>query len=254
MKCTLSEPKDCLIHRTSVFFCLSSHTINKIDPLLCPICSSFFTPEALKQQQRELIKSTELILHHFKECQGCWKCCRNSLHRMSPISPSVLLTPPMPRPDLRDDLKMDSVDDCIPLPRGIFYTDEGRAESTHHGYLRIIPLSFENEVAECSDYQDLVKQLHETPSYMEQHVFECRQIEEGERRLRHVVEKEDVTRLLDRGVGVSDAVVETLSLALKEYLSNVVAACKKEHELRYGEEGTIDVADVEQAQKESPYL
>lgn len=27
----------------------------------------------------------------------------------------------------------------------------------HHGYLRIIPLSFENEVAECSDYQDLVK-------------------------------------------------------------------------------------------------
>ena len=39
---------------------------------------------------------------------------------------------------------------------------------------------------------------------MEQHVFECRQIEEGERRLRHVVEKEDVTRLLDRGVGVSD--------------------------------------------------
>lgn len=43
MKCTLSEPKDCLIHRTSVFFCLSSHTINKIDPLLCPICSSFFT-------------------------------------------------------------------------------------------------------------------------------------------------------------------------------------------------------------------
>lgn len=63
----------------------------------------------------------------------------------------------MPRPDLRDDLKMDSADDCIPLPRGIFYTDEGRAESTHHGYLRIIPLSFENEVAECSDYQDLVK-------------------------------------------------------------------------------------------------
>lgn len=63
----------------------------------------------------------------------------------------------MPRPDLRDDLKMDSADDCIPLPRGIFYTDEGRTESTHHGYLRIIPLSFENEVAECSDYQDLVK-------------------------------------------------------------------------------------------------
>ena len=28
-----------------------------------------FRPEALKQQQRELIKSTELILHHFKECQ-----------------------------------------------------------------------------------------------------------------------------------------------------------------------------------------
>ena len=27
------------------------------------------SPEALKQQQRELIKSTELILHHFKECQ-----------------------------------------------------------------------------------------------------------------------------------------------------------------------------------------
>lgn len=34
----------------------------------------------------------------------------------------------------------------------------------------------------------------------------------------------------------------------------MVAACKKEHELRYGEDGTIDVADVEQAQKESPYL
>lgn len=39
---------------------------------------------------------------------------------------------------------------------------------------------------------------------MEKRAFECHQIEEGEQRLRHVVEKKDVTRLLQRDMGVSD--------------------------------------------------
>ena len=83
---------------------------------------------------------------------------------MSMLSSPMMMNQGIRRPDMREELKTESPDAFVPLPRGIFYTDEGRESANHQGYLRLIPLSFENEVTECSDYQDLVKVVSERGS------------------------------------------------------------------------------------------
>lgn len=46
--------------------------------------------------------------------------------------------------------------DFLPVPKGIFYTQESD-KPNHSGYLRIIPLAYENTVTSCEDYRDLVR-------------------------------------------------------------------------------------------------
>ena len=50
---------------------------------------------------------------------------------------------------------MNADPDFIPIPNGIFYTQESDKDN-HSGYLRIIPLSLENDVSVCMDYKKLV--------------------------------------------------------------------------------------------------
>ena len=44
---------------------------------------------------------------------------------------------------------------CVHIPDGLFYSQHEK--NSNKGYLRLIPVSFENDVVGCDDYQALVK-------------------------------------------------------------------------------------------------
>lgn len=44
---------------------------------------------------------------------------------------------------------------CVHIPDGLFYSQHEK--NSNKGYLRLIPVSFENDVVGCDDYQSLVK-------------------------------------------------------------------------------------------------
>lgn len=48
--------------------------------------------------------------------------------------------------------------ELMPVPNGLFYTQESD-QPNHSGYLRIIPLAYENDQNTCDDYADLVTVL-----------------------------------------------------------------------------------------------
>ena len=43
----------------------------------------------------------------------------------------------------------------LPIPRGIFYSE--KKDNSHTGYLRLLPVSLENDFNACDDYRDLVQ-------------------------------------------------------------------------------------------------
>ena len=46
--------------------------------------------------------------------------------------------------------------ELMPVPNGLFYTQESD-QPNHSGYLRIIPLEYENDQGKCDDYANLVR-------------------------------------------------------------------------------------------------
>ena len=44
----------------------------------------------------------------------------------------------------------------VDVPNSVFYTTENADAESHTGYLRIIPVNFENDVVECDDYKELL--------------------------------------------------------------------------------------------------
>lgn len=59
-----------------------------------------------------------------------------------------------PRPDAQSQSDYDSL---IKIPNGLFYSQKESKDNM--GYLRIIPVDFENEVVDCDDYKSLVEVL-----------------------------------------------------------------------------------------------
>ena len=50
-----------------------------------------------------------------------------------------------------------SENNLVEVPTSLFYTSETEEAESHTGYLRIIPVSLENDEVECDDYRELVK-------------------------------------------------------------------------------------------------
>ena len=59
-----------------------------------------------------------------------------------------------PNRDMHDDPRNES--NLVDVPNSVFYTTENADAESHTGYLRIIPVSFENDVVECDDYKELL--------------------------------------------------------------------------------------------------
>ena len=55
---------------------------------------------------------------------------------------------------MHDDPRNES--NLVDVPNSVFYTTETADAESHTGYLRIIPVSFENDVVECDDYKELL--------------------------------------------------------------------------------------------------
>lgn len=58
--------------------------------------------------------------------------------------------------DYREEAR-GSENSIVEVPNSLFYTSETEEAESHTGYLRIIPVSLENDVVECDDYRELVK-------------------------------------------------------------------------------------------------
>ena len=94
--------------------------------------------------------------------QGCWKC--KQLNRERSIGPYASRTSSTPfRPVAkyenyftrdREDPRNDT--NVVDVPSSVFYTTENSDAESHTGYLRIIPVNFENDVTECDDYKELL--------------------------------------------------------------------------------------------------
>ena len=94
--------------------------------------------------------------------QGGWKCKQlNHDRRPQPYIPRTSSPPSRPVANYnpysirdRDDPRNDT--NVVDVPSSVFYTTENADAESHTGYLRIIPVNFENDVVECDDYKELL--------------------------------------------------------------------------------------------------
>ena len=260
-RCMLNDASFCPIHWQHFVYCFYGHLLRKEDYRQCMICRSFGSVDLFSKLQSgwESLSEEKKASYrtHFSICGGCWKC--KQLNRDRPIGTYISTGYNFyPNRDMHDDPRNES--NLVDVPNSVFYTTENADAESHTGYLRIIPVSFENDVVECDDYKELLAQLKEDAQFQQLRRAELGAIDEKELRLRHTVAREDIQGLLlrqeaVRGTKMNDECLERISLALKEYLQTLIRSCKRERMMAGdGEAEVITDLDVLRAIRHTRFL